>query len=29
MVEDFEIVVNEYSEDPIYKLLANAELLLD
>ena len=26
MVEDFEIVVNEYSEDPIYKLLANAEI---
>ena len=25
-VEDFEIVVNEYSEDPIYKLLANAEI---
>lgn len=26
MVEDFEIVVNEYSQDPIYKLLANAEI---
>lgn len=26
MVEDFEIVVNEYSEEPIYKLLANAEI---
>ena len=26
LVEDFEIVVNEYSEDPIYKLLANAEI---
>ena len=26
MVEDFEVVVNEYSEDPIYKLLANAEI---
>lgn len=26
MVEDFEIVINEYSEDPIYKLLANAEI---
>ena len=26
MVEGFEIVVNEYSEDPIYKLLANAEI---
>ena len=26
MVEDFEIVVNEYSEDPFYKLLANAEI---
>ncbi len=25
-VEDFEVVVNEYSEDPIYKLLANAEI---
>ena len=26
MVKDFEITVNEYSEDPIYKLLANAEI---
>ena len=26
MVEDFEITVNESSEDPIYKLLANAEI---
>ena len=26
MVKDFEITVNEYSEDPIYKLLANDEI---
>lgn len=26
MVKDFEVTVNEYSEDPIYKLLANAEI---
>ena len=26
MVKDFEVTINEYSKDPIYKLLANAEI---